>query len=117
MAKFNIAEARSNLSALVQKVMLGEEVIIAKSNEPMVKLVPLTHPANHANRDPRRGRSGARRILTQLRAISGTSSEAALIDTHASLVGWLRSCINNVDTEGAALHNATDHHRLRGDFA
>ena len=44
MAKFNIAEARSNLSASVQKVMLGEEVIIAKSNEPVVKLVPLTAP-------------------------------------------------------------------------
>ncbi len=44
MAKFNIAEARSNFSALVEKAMVGEEVIIAKNNKPVVNPVPLTAP-------------------------------------------------------------------------
>lgn len=35
----NIHEAKTNLSKLIKKVMNGEEVIIAKSNKPMVKLV------------------------------------------------------------------------------
>ena len=39
--KFNIAEAKAHFSELVQKAMLGEEVIIAKDNKPVLKLVPL----------------------------------------------------------------------------
>ncbi|RJQ47491.1 MAG: type II toxin-antitoxin system Phd/YefM family antitoxin [Gammaproteobacteria bacterium] len=41
MAKFNIAEAKARFSELVQKTMLGEEVVIAKDNKPVVKLVPV----------------------------------------------------------------------------
>ena len=41
MAKFNVAEAKSRFSELVQKAMIGEEVIIAKDNKPVVKLIPL----------------------------------------------------------------------------
>lgn len=41
MSKFNIAEAKARFSELVQKAMLGEEVIIAKDNKPLLKLVPL----------------------------------------------------------------------------
>ena len=44
MPKFNIAEAKTHFSELVQKAMLGEEVIIAKDNKPVVKLVPLVPP-------------------------------------------------------------------------
>ena len=44
MAKFNIAEAKTHFSKLVQKAMLGEEVIIAKDNKPVLKLVPLELP-------------------------------------------------------------------------
>ena len=44
MAKFNVAEAKSRFSELVQKAMIGEEVIIAKDNTPVVKLVPLMVP-------------------------------------------------------------------------
>lgn len=40
MRKFNIAEAKSRFSELVQKAMVGEEVIIAKDNKPVAKLVP-----------------------------------------------------------------------------
>ena len=41
MAKFNIADAKSRFSELVQKAMVGEEVIIARDNKPVVKLVAL----------------------------------------------------------------------------
>jgi prevent-host-death family protein len=40
-AQFNIADAKARFSELVQKAMLGEEVIIAKDNKPVAKLVPL----------------------------------------------------------------------------
>lgn len=36
----NIHEAKTHLSKLLQQVMLGEEVIIAKAGEPIAKLVP-----------------------------------------------------------------------------
>ncbi|HEY6837102.1 MAG TPA: type II toxin-antitoxin system Phd/YefM family antitoxin [Geobacteraceae bacterium] len=42
MSQFNIAEAKSHLSELVQKAQLGEEVVIARDNKPLVKLVPVT---------------------------------------------------------------------------
>jgi antitoxin (DNA-binding transcriptional repressor) of toxin-antitoxin stability system len=38
---FNIAEAKARFSELVQKALLGEEVIIAKDHKPLLKLVPL----------------------------------------------------------------------------
>ena len=44
MSQFNIAEAKTRFSELVQKAMLGEEVIIAKDNKAVVKLIALTPP-------------------------------------------------------------------------
>ena len=41
MAAFNIYEAKTSLSRLVEQAMNGEEVIIAKAGKPMVKLVPV----------------------------------------------------------------------------
>lgn len=41
MAQFNIAEAKANFSSLVKKAMMGEEVIIAKDNKPILKLSPI----------------------------------------------------------------------------
>lgn len=58
MPKFNIAHAKARFSELVQKAMLGEEVIIAKDNKPVVKLVPLEKP-----RQPRKPGSGKGQIL------------------------------------------------------
>jgi prevent-host-death family protein len=37
----NIYEAKTHLSALVEKAAAGEEIIIAKAGKPMAKLVPL----------------------------------------------------------------------------
>ena len=41
MPQFNLAEAKARFSELVQKAMLGEEVIVAKKNKPVVKIVPI----------------------------------------------------------------------------
>lgn len=37
----NIYEAKNNFSKLVKRVVDGEEVIIAKNNKPLVKLIAL----------------------------------------------------------------------------
>lgn len=37
----NIHEAKSRLSKLIEHAMNGEEVIIAKAGQPMVRLVPI----------------------------------------------------------------------------
>lgn len=44
MTQFNIHIAKAQLSELIQKALLGEEVIIARDNKPLVKLTPLTPP-------------------------------------------------------------------------
>lgn len=58
MSKFNIADAKTHFSKLVQKAMSGEEVIIAKDNKPVLKLVPLDKP-----KQPRKPGSGKGQIL------------------------------------------------------
>ena len=37
----NIHEAKTHLSRLLERVAMGEEVIIAKAGEPVAKLVPI----------------------------------------------------------------------------
>jgi len=39
MTQVNIHDAKTNLSKLIDKVLKGESVVIAKSNKPIVKLV------------------------------------------------------------------------------
>jgi prevent-host-death family protein len=41
MMKTNIHEAKSQLSKLIALAMSGEEVIIARAGQPMVRLVPI----------------------------------------------------------------------------
>lgn len=38
----NIHEAKTHLSRLLERVAIGEEVIIAKAGKPVAKLVPMT---------------------------------------------------------------------------
>lgn len=45
MPQFNIATAKTHLSELVQKAVLGEEIIIARDNKPQVRIVPIRPPA------------------------------------------------------------------------
>lgn len=37
----NVHEAKTHLSKLLERVLLGEEVIIAKAGKPVAKLVPI----------------------------------------------------------------------------
>lgn len=39
--KVNIHAAKTHLSQLIEEVLLGEEVIIAKNGEPVARLVPV----------------------------------------------------------------------------
>ncbi len=41
MAAYNIYEAKTGLSALVEKAVAGEEVIIARAGRPLVKMIPV----------------------------------------------------------------------------
>ena len=41
---FNIYEAKTQLSALVEQAARGEEIVIAKAGKPMAKLVPFDAP-------------------------------------------------------------------------
>jgi prevent-host-death family protein len=38
---YNVAEAKAHFSTLVRKALQGEEVVIARDNKPLVKLVPV----------------------------------------------------------------------------
>ena len=45
MAKMvNLYEAKTHLSALVERASRGEEVVIAKAGEPKARLVPFSRP-------------------------------------------------------------------------
>jgi prevent-host-death family protein len=41
----NVHEAKSQLSKLIERVRMGDEVVIAKAGKPVVKLVPVDRPA------------------------------------------------------------------------
>lgn len=40
----NIHEAKTHLSRLLEKVLAGEDVVIAKSGQPIARLVPIRAP-------------------------------------------------------------------------
>lgn len=40
MAEFGVHEAKTHLSKLLDRALAGEEIIITRSGEPLVKLVP-----------------------------------------------------------------------------
>ena len=43
MAVFNIHEAKTHFSKLLERVLRGEEVVIAKAGKPVARLLPFTH--------------------------------------------------------------------------
>jgi len=45
MTVVNVHEAKTHLSRLIARVAAGEEIIIARSNRPVAKLVPVERPA------------------------------------------------------------------------
>ena len=44
METVNIHEAKTHLSRLIERILLGEEIIIAKAGNPIARLVPYTPP-------------------------------------------------------------------------
>lgn len=42
---YNVAEAKAHFSTLVRQALQGEEVVIARDNKPLLKLVPVGVPA------------------------------------------------------------------------
>jgi prevent-host-death family protein len=57
--QLNVAEAKARFSEIVRKAMSGEEVVIAKDNRPVLKLVPL-----HGSRGERRPGSARGQVWT-----------------------------------------------------
>ena len=47
MLTTNIYQAKTNLSKLIEKVLQGEEVVIAKAGKPVAKLVEYKKPLKH----------------------------------------------------------------------
>jgi prevent-host-death family protein len=54
-AQFNIHDAKTNLSRILERVEHGEEIIISRAGTPIAKVVPLTR---HVNRTGRGSLSG-----------------------------------------------------------
>ena len=42
MTTVSVHEAKTHLSRLIERVLAGEEVIVARNREPVIKLVPAT---------------------------------------------------------------------------
>ena len=45
MIQVNIHEAKTHFSRLIQQVVEGEEVVVARGNKPVAKLIALNQPA------------------------------------------------------------------------
>ena len=57
LAQYNIYEARTHFSRLVERAAAGEEIVIARAGEPLVKLVPYQYA------EPRIGGAASARII------------------------------------------------------
>jgi prevent-host-death family protein len=55
-AQFNIHDAKTNLSRIIERVEHGEEIIISRAGNPVAKVVPLTGRLNRAGRGSLRGK-------------------------------------------------------------
>jgi prevent-host-death family protein len=49
---FNLSEAKTSLSRLVDRAVRGEEIILAKAGKPLAKLVPFHQPSQSQPRQP-----------------------------------------------------------------
>jgi prevent-host-death family protein len=54
-AQFNIHDAKTNLSRIIERVEHGEEIIISRAGNPVAKVVPLTHRVDRDGRGSLRG--------------------------------------------------------------
>jgi prevent-host-death family protein len=54
-SQFNIHDAKTNLSRIIERVEHGEEIIISRAGTPVAKVVPLTRAVDRAGRGSLRG--------------------------------------------------------------
>ncbi len=54
--QFNVHDAKTNLSRILERVEHGEEIIISRAGTPIAKVVPLTRSANRTGRGSLRGK-------------------------------------------------------------
>ena len=54
-SQFNIHDAKTNLSRIIERVEHGEEIIISRAGTPVAKVVPLTRAVHRAGRGSLRG--------------------------------------------------------------
>ncbi|GIJ27217.1 antitoxin [Micromonospora qiuiae] len=55
-AQFNIHEAKTNLSRIIERVEQGEEVVISRAGQPVAKVIPLVRRVNRTARGSLRGK-------------------------------------------------------------
>ena len=67
MDSYNLAEAKANLSELVDRAAAGEAIEISKRGRPMVRMIPVTKPRRRVDVD-------ALRTLTDSIPDRGTSA-------------------------------------------
>jgi prevent-host-death family protein len=53
--QFNIHEAKTNLSRIIERVEHGEEIIISRAGHPVAKVIPLARAAHRTGRGSLRG--------------------------------------------------------------
>jgi prevent-host-death family protein len=54
-AQFNIHDAKTNLSRIIERVERGEEIVISRAGSPVVKVVPLARQVRRTGRGSLRG--------------------------------------------------------------
>ncbi|HEX6682309.1 MAG TPA: type II toxin-antitoxin system prevent-host-death family antitoxin [Candidatus Limnocylindrales bacterium] len=55
-SQFNIHDAKTQLSRLIERVEHGEEIIISRAGQPVAKLIPLGRKTRRAARGSLRGK-------------------------------------------------------------
>jgi prevent-host-death family protein len=55
-AQYNIHEAKTNLSRIIERVEHGEEIIISRAGTPVAKVIPLPHKPRRTARGSLRGK-------------------------------------------------------------
>jgi prevent-host-death family protein len=56
LPQFNIHDAKTNLSRIVERVEHGEEIIISRAGKPVAKVIPLSQRVNRSGRGSLKGK-------------------------------------------------------------
>jgi prevent-host-death family protein len=86
----NVHEARTHSSRLLERVALGEEIIIAKAGKPAAKLVPLVSDRPRFKLGSARGTNSSFRMTSTIRdpkKLKICSGHEGFFDTHVFLWG------------------------------